>query len=218
MKSTPLIISGSMIRAYMEGRKCVTRRTKGLDLFNIPSKDGLYGGPDDWVYCLWFNHNKKRSDESRPYTHHVFLHKKTELAYSIKFPFGGAGDELYFRENWGTYQQWDHLSPKQVERHSLAKRIIRYQVEGEHKYIKKWRPSIHLPKSLCRFEHVPIVSVRPERLLPMTSVDVLEEGFNTSTDFIEFWNEKNEHKGLGTEVNPWVWRIEFEPFQSSSNP
>jgi hypothetical protein len=224
MKSTPLIMSGPMIRAYMEGRKCVTGRTKGLDVLNgiKPHYDGKCYGPDDWEY--------QGQDVLED---HCFENKITGDIITIASPFGGAGDELWFRETWAHCQPiLDIKKPDGRLITEISDGYAEYRADGHdtiqdlkdhvrltagHEIVVKgnrWIAAIHMFRWASRFDHVSIVSVRPERLNEITGEDAVKEGFESAYKFNSYWDKLNSKKGLAHYVNPWVWRIEFEPYKS----
>jgi hypothetical protein len=213
----------------MEGRKCVTRRTKGLEYLNglkAPYWDNKKHGPDDWEY-------HRENIKGDP----VFINVKNDFAFVVKSPFGGAGDELWFRETWAHCQPILNIKkPDGRLITEISDGYAEYRADG-HETIQdlkdhvrltagrdivvkkdRWIPAIHMFRWASRFDHVPIVSVRPERLLDFENDDIKKEGFEHPSDFYWYWNKLNAKKGLGVDKNPWVWRIEFEPFKSSSNP
>jgi hypothetical protein len=229
MKSTPLIMSGPMIRAYMDGRKCVTRRTKGLDEINKR--------PDDFLLPIW----DRQTLNGKTFFVWYFLDRKDTSQYSVKSPFGGARDELWFRETWAHCQPiLDIKKPDGRLITEISDGYAEYRADGHetiqdlkdhvrltagHQIIVKkdrWIPSIHMPRKFCRFDHIPIISVIPERLsLVSFGNEAYKEGFEGAGpedqvyNFYLFWDEKNANKGLGSDINPWVWRIEFEPYRST---
>ena len=98
-----------------------------------------------------------------------------------------------------------------------------YRADGEEPrvdrlYVSRWKPSIHMPDWAARIRRR-VVSVTVERVQDITEEDAVREGFemgvveNYSTtardNFSAAWESIYAAKGLGWDVNPWVWRIEF---------
>ena len=80
---------------------------------------------------------------------------------------------------------------------------------------RAWMPSIHMPRAFCRLE-LEIENIRAERVQEISLDDALWEGlgngdaYETHTDeFKSVWDAIYAARGLGWDVNPWVWVIEF---------
>lgn len=116
-----------------------------------------------------------------------------------------------------------------VERITYLDAATRIELDNSlHSYRK--RPSIHLPRWASRIT-LEITGVRVERLQNMSRGDAQAEGvrcrhcrgYDTKwgcmagaeppsgccAEFARVWDEKNAKRGLGWEVNPLVWVIEF---------
>lgn len=100
-----------------------------------------------------------------------------------------------------------------------------------------WHPAIHMFRWMSRFE-APITELRVERLQNITKRDAFAEGFKsifpvldfeytkdasptnpkvdidtlkfTSDNFLLYWQDKNEDKGYGWDLNKWVWVIGYK--------
>ena len=217
----PILFNTDMVRAILEGRKTCTRRVikdvSELEFIGISSTDGDifdhaafgYGNFNDIV--------------------------NAKIVKSIKAPYL-PGDILWVRETWtklykvdaNGFTQWD-------------KEKIYYAADGdpdielvdEDGFLKedrriKWKPSIHMPKSLARI-FLEVTSVRAERLKDITEDGAKAEGAISTaienedgTDYVglyaienfrEIWNstiKKEERHKYGWKANPWVWVIEFK--------
>ena len=105
-------------------------------------------------------------------------------------------------------------------------------------YVSRWKPSIHMPDWAARIRRR-VVSVTVERLQDIDEDEAAREGFSAQVtprmtgmpdlpgegepcdcgdvdcplsarmEFACAWISIYAAKGLGWDVNPWVWRIEF---------
>jgi hypothetical protein len=93
----------------------------------------------------------------------------------------------------------------------------------------KFKPSIHMPKWAARI-WLEITDIRVERVQDITDSASIKEGiqwddacpenvssgwcpcaFDTPKESFQYlWNSINESRGVGWDVNPWVWVIEFK--------
>jgi len=193
MKERPILFSGAMVRAILDGRKTQTRRVvkpqpqygdvAGLFAswqFRKPREDGFY---------LWPN--------AREHIHAIC-------------PYGQPGDRLWVRETWGYNPDFPGMT-------SLAC----FRADPEHKYDGiKWKPSIHMPRAACRLM-LEITGVRVERLNDCSEADAEAEGIAflrevpdvdetlTARQLYEcLWDGINGASAW--EANPWVWVVEFK--------
>ncbi|MGT2505734.1 hypothetical protein [Cupriavidus basilensis] len=236
MKERPILFSGAMVRAILDGRKTQTRRvvkpqpTSGLDGWDwswpIPGKNVTPGTFNRW-----------RDDV-----------KNALSPYYC--PYGQPGDRLWVREAWSI----DMLGAFGTDKGYESTYELTYKAGGDEReirvlpsepdpYIKlydtqrgDWRPSIHMPRWASRIT-LEITGVRVERLQDMEAQtafesDALKEGIHAihhgdgdyyynafrnephprnwvdpADAFKELWESIN---GAGAwEANPWVWVVEF---------
>ena len=163
----PILFNTDMVRAILEGRKTCTRRVikNKYDNADITFFENKYG--KRLVYMQ--NDTPKdiiHEDGSR--TCHLKAYEEIKKPYEV-------GDILWVRETWtklykvdaNGFTQWD-------------KEKIYYAADGEPDvelvdedgFLKedqriKWKPSIHMPKSLARI-FLEVTSVRAERLKDIT--------------------------------------------------
>lgn len=190
MKERPILFSGPMVRAILDGRKTQTRRVvkpQPDQRYYLRSGENVPGG-EAWA-CEW------DGDEHNG----MELHQQT-----IRCPYGVLGDRLWVREThalWvpgckgGISYKADHIDPRG---------------DGPSAPIK-WRPSIHMPRYASRIL-LAITGVRVERLHDISEDDALAEGADSSRHardwFQSVWLSIN---GAGSwDANPWVWVVGFQ--------
>ena len=203
MKERPILFSGEMVRAILEGRKTQTRR--------IPNRQPL-----DW--CTRF--------EPAPFEGAGKPGKwlqMTEDAFSIrgwcKCAYGQPGDRLWVRETWAH----DDMNCKDVHcgnidhvwYRALENPIVADSFAGD----AHWRPSIFMPR-WASWITLEIVNIRVERLQEISESNAEAEGvdfipsapaaLDHRTAFAGLWNKINAKRGYSWESNPWVWAIEFK--------
>lgn len=199
----PILFSGAMVRAILDGRKTQTRRvvkpqppagTREVGIYHYPSdRDCFYPFDGGSIIGGWAQH----------------------------CPYGQPGDRLWVRETWG-------FNPDFPGVHSQAC----YRADRGHEYDGiRWRPSIHMPRTACRLV-LEVTGVRVERLQDISYEDAIAEGmFDPGTidstypltgetgeqlgrrlshpqrSFAILWEELN---GAGAwAANHWVWVVEF---------
>jgi hypothetical protein len=169
MKETPILMSAEMIKATLEGKKSVTRRTYGLEKVNA--------NPDEWEY-------RGILDSSPQW--HIFKHIPTETCLNVKCPYGQAGDLLWFKETWTidayTYKEEAWVIYKASDLNVKLEVPWNDWLETHTKYggsnvSDKWRSGRFMPKWACRIKRE-IKSIRAERLQDITEDDAKLEGVN----------------------------------------
>lgn len=206
MKETGIIMSGDHPLKVLDGRKTMTRRTRGLDKIN--------GDPGHWIKAVPVSSTDLWRFESQD----------GELLI-VKCPYGHIGDLLWMKETWlqdyhGFHSYYaDYLKPEPLV-------TLKHLEEGIRDGMYWKKPSIHMFRVYSRAEML-ITGLRPERVQQIRNSDVLKEGvtpfpigdttrYKTGyptvgiQNFKELWNSLNEKRGYGWEVNPWVWVIEFK--------
>ncbi len=227
MKERPILFSGPMVRAILEGRKTQTRRVvkwsevePGLNL----GFSGLLAVAQDsrgWVLTsmsggCW-----------------------QERCAPTLCTYGVPGDRMWVRETWSGQRN-----------RPIAECELFYRADGEHQHGRqlglsyaeresKWRPSIFMPRWASRLT-LEVKAVRVERLQKISEADAIAEGIRlvtkdgtvnkfcvydlgdySSTPWSEMsrdavsayrslWDSINAKRGHGWETNPWVWVVEFK--------
>ena len=189
-KERPILFSGPMVRAILEGRKTQTRRiVKGVEFIG---GRGDENDPSAWGY---------------PYPDREGY---ADLTDGIPCPYGKPGDRLWVRETWQDWcpiwqGAWCGCGSKEMAQNTH--RPAYAATPDERCHPAKWRPSIHMPRWASRIT-LEVVSVRVERLQEISNDDAIDEGTNGVDFFHDLWQSIN---GPGSwDANPWVWVVEFK--------
>lgn len=205
MKERPILFSGPMVRAILEGRKTQTRRAvKGVE------------GMEFWR-CF----DRQQGDR--------WAFRSEITSHEVACPYGAAGDRLWVRESWNVSGLGFGMKP------SLASTIAdagawRYAADDKSGWQHGWRPSIHMPRGASRIT-LEVMGVRVERLQEISEADAVAEGIERDpmlqrtfavyplneerpgyvncplASYHSLWDSIN---GPGSwDANPWVWVVEF---------
>ena len=206
MKERPILFSGDMVRAIIDGRKTMTRRIITSKAFK------------QWVEAGF-------TDE--------FI-KSPENNWHEHCPLGVPGDRLWVKETWTHGQKRHNVAANaygyDIQYKADGKCVGQYHFKSfqdvpylglENPYrgidrIYKWKPSIHMPRWASRIT-LEITDVRVERLQEISEKDAKAEGVMPdyptalyASAFSELWNSINAKRGYGWDANPWVWVISFK--------
>jgi hypothetical protein len=207
----PIIFSGAMVRAILEGRKTHTRRVVK------PQPEG--------PFSLWPN------DDSHLEWSDVVTNTDYYVACGL-CPYGKPGDRLWVRETFNV--GWLDGGKVLYRADGGSAKEAGYPSEPVYK------PSIHMPRWASRLT-LEIASVKVERVQDISEADAIAEGVETDkhgctfyapgvlyTDisgqqargikpfrrakqaFEDLWESINrDREGCSWYENPWVWVIEF---------
>lgn len=228
VKERPILFSGPMVKAILEGRKTQTRRViKGLNVTgpNPPNNFFDFHKGKKWVGAVGAQY------PGAPVTH------------SLKSPYGVPGDRLWVRETfmpdppingWPGDIEWNGcdrpISGVPEQYRTPFDVIFKETWTGDD---LKWKPAIHMPRWASRIK-LEIVKVRVERLQDITREDVRAEGIpetwgngaiglrfpglqphewdNMRWDeqWKKCWDSINAERGFDWAQNPWVWVLDFK--------
>ncbi len=184
MRERPILFSGPMVRAILDGRKTQTRRVvKGVSNANcIPVRGATV----------------RRG---------TITHVLDAARYC---PYGKPGDRLWVRETWAyapaaVYAKVDRDGPfvYAADGDGYGRTL-----SGQ------WTPSIHMPRwasrltlevTSVRVERLQGISYDDMRAEGMAVAHPLDP----TEVFRETWDSLNATRGFGWDANPWVWVIEF---------
>jgi hypothetical protein len=189
MKERPILFTGAMVRALLDGSKTQTRRVvkpqplaAEFGMCRLVDSQGRpiacpYGQPGD---RLWV---------------------RETFALSVVDPDGGSPQDE--PDNWDVFYRADPEQPgggwTDAEGNEIA---------------APWKPSIHMPRWACRIL-LEITRVRVERLQDISYEDARAEGVDLAVwagiainGYKALWESIN---GAGSwDANPWVWVVEFK--------
>lgn len=195
MKERPILFSGPMVRAILEGRKTQTRRIIKPQFTQLWGYGVNHG--DDRVSC------------------HVNIVEPDGSWKFVYCPYGQPGDRLWVRETW-TRLVAHHPPPEFVYKADCT------DPDGEdarQDYIRagypyQWRPSIHMPRKASRLT-LEVASVSVERLQDISEDDARAEGCPANWGgtawswFVWLWDSINSKRAPWAS-NPWVWVVTFK--------
>lgn len=209
-KQRPILFSGPMVRAILDGRKKQTRR------FIKPQPVGAdFHSPEWFSPCV-----VGRDGEQRPGPD-TFGISQYDGEWSIKCPFGAPGNILWVRETWKAMDaDWkvveapDDLDGTRWPHVSYRADHIDPNSDGPANPIK-WRTPIHMPRWASRIT-LEIEAIHVERLHDISEADAIAEGcqcagvpgsLTNRKAYAKLWESIN---GKGSwDSNPWVWVLEF---------
>lgn len=210
MRSHPILFSGEMIRAILEGRKTQTRRIispqpEFLQVYDFKGKR-LYDG-ESRRWC-WNGHV---GDVMEDISTSLVPHSRIKV-----------GDHLWVKETFAYFEPAPGLVCGASFGVSLEFTLYRADLESDEAEAIEWRPSIHMPQWASRIT-LEVTSVRAERLQDISWLDAIAEGIKdpkvaalriddevgTVQKFRKLWDSIYSKKHPW-DSNPWVWVYEFK--------
>lgn len=227
MKERPILFSGPMVRALLDGSKTQTRRVM---------KPQLVYGTVAGLFNSWY---LPRSEGGGT----LYPNGKEKILSAC--PYGQPGDRLWVREAWRAELTWDTTKPSGIPNEAA----LWYEADDQQrnngrgtKFKGKLRPSIHMPRWASRIT-LEITSVRVERLQDISEADCIAEGIEKAyidaarrqqwrmyphddgvpgVEVVRYVADHTLHpkesfkslwlsiNGPGSwDANPWVWCISF---------
>ena len=209
MTERPILFSGPMVRAILDGSKTQTRRPIAgrfqADLSFLDCDDAhdavVTTEPGGFAGAGWYAYCGSYPDEGS--------------IYLGRCPFGGPGDRLWVRETWAC------LDARTVPGSRLAYRAD--VMDGERVRVDApWRPSIHMPRWASRIT-LEVLDVRVERLQDISEEDARAEGWpgpradiadpevhrDAARDwFMDLWSATYGAESWA--ANSWTWAVTFK--------
>lgn len=218
MTDRPIIFSGPMVRALLDGRKNQTRRVLPKAHPRFPHHNNIR--TDVLVY-----------DPQRPEVWYWDgVHDRVGASYPVPY---APGDRLYVREAHAlvpatAYRMSDGVV-QAIDPEDRGRACV-YREGWERSQPGKWRPSIHMPRWASRLT-LTVTEVRVQRLQEISEADAVAEGIADPgctecggpalvdgdccykpspcyrESFIYLWNSL--HGPDAWDANPWVVAVSF---------
>ena len=212
MKERPILFSGEMVRAILDGRKTQTRRVlkkqpekstwEGLDGYRLDVRFF-----DDVICGTTRRHSCGVRFANR-------LHQREDCALWVPCPYGQTGNRLWVKETFCTLRDTETREEKTYYR--ATDDIRDYDIVDGDGFTDErkdgtprspWKPSLFMSRALSRIT-LEIVSVRVERLQEICLEDAKAEGVETTDQYAELWAKINGWESWDS--SPWVFVIEFK--------
>ncbi|WP_345815330.1 hypothetical protein AAGS40_23425 [Paraburkholderia sp. PREW-6R] len=219
MKERPILFSGPMVRALLDGRKTQTRR-----IVKLPHNNPL--GQWEPIPIGGENGGRTAAGETIPLQGGIW---HTRTGDSLMCPHGQPGDRLWVRETWRGVVEIN--PPGKMTELGVARYVPDQQYCRRVEYLathgrddEPWRPNIHMPRWASRIT-LEVTGVRVESLEDISEADARAEGVTIEERhmngycagetrppsiraFRELWESIN---GAGAwTANPWVWVVQFK--------
>lgn len=238
MKERPILFSGPMVRAILDGRKTQTRRV--INPQPLLETDALRDVPGEnrW-WAAWIDSEEEFGVTYKPLG--------SDQQHEWACPYGVPGDRLWVRETWALIGAL-LIDPCLNYRADNSQRPINHHkthadmwypagsnqwIDGETlmKVPDKdgWRPSIFMPRWASRIT-LEITDVRVQRVQEISEEDARAEGCGAvdyasgrecildpalgsyRLHFHSLWDSINGKK-YPWALNPWVWALTFRRVQ-----
>jgi hypothetical protein len=223
MIGRPILFSGPMVKAILNGQKTQTRRIvrapKCATINGRVSRDDKHFVDDGGAL----------TPKGEQYLHWAYGGGDCGcdvLQQRVFSPYGTLGDRLWVRETWCEATKWypanafayraDHEEHEYREHH----RGCSYEKDGRKNFdcmacgFEQWRPSIFMPRNASRIS-LKIERIRVERLNNITESDACAEGVGNPITrdckvpkFAALWDKINGKRAPWAS-NPFVWVVEF---------
>jgi hypothetical protein len=207
MSEKPILFSGAMVRAILDGAKTQTRRLVKLDGFG-PTSD-----PNPRLdFCFY------RGDRD--------IHVSTQTLIKNEAPVQ-PGDTLWVREAWWADRLFDDRPPRDVPEWSPTLMLADETHRGGHLgHPGRYRHARYMPRHFSRID-LRVRTVRVERLGDISEADARAEGLRLHaagwTDgvngydtlsardaFAELWEHVHGDGAWERDRSRWVWVYGFE--------
>jgi hypothetical protein len=191
VRERPILFSGPMVRAILDGTKTQTRRPIGERTLQGPEQMRCrYGEVGE---TLWVRER------------HALLDMRPEILDYDRAPrpIGHCPVSV-------TWEVDDRSEVRLCPPHEWRES---FDADGV-----VWRPSIHMPRWASRLT-LELTDVRVQRVQEISEEDAIAEGCvrfeaapgtpEPKAAFAALWDSLNAKRGFGWNQNPWVWALTF---------
>lgn len=222
VRERPILFSGPMVRAILDGRKTQTRRVIKPQPDTAPGMNRTR---------LLFRDRAGRD------TVNVAVEAINSGLFLPDSPYGNPGDRLWVRETWAVglpalatgegfvpFFGRPSLLTEPAQRALTAAKLV-YAASWDGPDVPPFRPPIHMPRWASRLT-LEVTGVRVERVQDIRHnvADLEAEGVALSPSelfphtnreskltrvYEKLWDSLNAKRGFGWPANPWVWVVEF---------
>lgn len=200
-KQHPILYATPMVQALIQDLKTKTRRTTGLDSFNLNPKEWEFKRmeilPDGKLHACFIptDPDSVQGIFTAPFPYGLvgdllwvrettkvgaWNHEENEMAFDYKtYPYGAAMPWVQFDDD----ERFIELTDKLIKK--LDKLGIEPNVDEENECFTytwptgqspfNWTPAIHMPKEACRI-WLEITDIKVERLKDISEQDAIAEG------------------------------------------
>ena len=231
MSVHPIIFSGPMVRAILDGRKTMTRRV--IPFPNTGAFVLMETGDGGW--WPYKSMDGESSDDG------------TGCETPMSCRYGTSGDRLWVKETAVIAPKlWNDGHDCNARDEEGLPRIVQYlstnpNRDAANDYKLKASPSIFMPRWASRIT-LELTSLRVEQLQEITEADARAEGvepnwcgdlkgwnpeehgwinylqtcedsdpcWTAKDSFQTLWQSINAKRGFGWDVNPWLWVLTFK--------
>lgn len=186
MKEKPILFSGAMVRAILDGRKTMTRR--------------VVKGRDIRVGIGTVTHRKRRADGDH--------------WEPLPCPYGQPGDRLWVKETWADTRTECKRNPVSYRATWNADDDFDRGFNWRPSiFMPRWASRITLEITAVRVERLQEITEEDavkEGVIPCVEPDVVEHPPGCVCNFRNLWNSINAKRGFGWDSSPWVWVVSFK--------
>jgi hypothetical protein len=212
MKERPILFSGPMVKAILEGRKMQTRRIVKPQPTTSKPESALEHG-DIIIDNVMGQNEETNLFKLKESKGHGMKRAGMLNAYPYYCPYGKIGDRLWVREFHARIPGMQGLH--QV--HYMVDGPIPSISERHDAGLLRTYPSIHMPRWASRIT-LEITDIRVQRVQEISEADAKAEGLPPScpqwsliNDFKYLWNSL--HGPDAWERNDWVWALTFKKLE-----
>lgn len=187
MKEKPILFSGPMARAILDGTKTQTRRVVESAL-NYRKYDGM---------------------ELAVLDGKAYITNDDLAHFELLCPYGQPGDRLWVRETWGWVGDHHHEDHRSIYWKADRGDWPKTRKWRPSIFMPRWASRLTLEVTDIRVQRVQEISegdAKAEGATPSIVGDELDH-LKYRAGFMALWDSINAKRGFGWDVNPWVWAI-----------